>query len=197
MSFTTGGLFLRESVKLAMMYMEDGDWNIVREKVAYRNLLQCRTASASIRSCREIISRLQTLEVPELELVVNGHLYDQKYILWIAICRRYHFIADFAVEVVRERFMGLRRDLNYEDYDSFFNRKSEWHMELEKIRPATRLKLRQVLFKILREAGLITANNLINAAMPGPQLLAVISHGHRADVLFFPVFESDLKRIAQ
>ncbi|WP_039960747.1 BrxA family protein, partial [endosymbiont of Riftia pachyptila] len=118
------------------------------------------------------------------------------YLLWMAICRRYKFIADFAVEVFRERYISLKNDLNYEDFDVFFNKKSEWHSELDEVRPVTRNKLRQVLFKMLREADLLTANNTINAAMLSPRLIDVISHGNRRDVLYFPAFESDLKGMA-
>ena len=113
--------------------------------------------------------------------------------MWIAVCRRYRFIADFAVEVLRERYITLKSDLTHEDFDSFFNRKSEWHLELEEITPATRGKLRQVLFKILREADLLTANNMIHAAMLSPRLLDLIQQGSRRDILHFPVFESDVK----
>jgi hypothetical protein len=86
--------------------------------------------------------------------------------------------------------------LSHEDYDSFFNKKSDWHPELDEIRPSTRSKLRQVLFKILREADLLTKNNMINAAMLSPRLLDVIHRGSRRDVSYFPVFESDLKGMA-
>ena len=193
MSFTTGSLFHRESVKLAALYLDLGDWNFVRDKVIAENLLQSRTLNTLKRVCREVISRLKTLISGELEFLVEGSHQEQAYILWLAVCRRYRFIADFAFEVLRERYITLKTDLNHEDFDSFFNRKSEWRLELDEIRPATRSKLRQVLFKILREADLLTANNMINAAMLSPGLLDVITQGSHRDVLYFPVFESDLK----
>ena len=197
MSFTTGSLFHRESVKLAALYLDLGDWNSVRDKVIAENLLQSRTLNTLKRVCREVISRLKTLISGELEFLVEGSHQEQAYILWLAVCRRYTFIADFAVEVLRERYITLKTDLSHEEFDSFFNRKSEWCLELDEIRPATRSKLRQVLFKILREADLLTANNMINAAMLSPELLDVITQGSRRDVLYFPVFESGLKGMAK
>jgi hypothetical protein len=197
MSFSTGGLFHAESVKLANLFLESRDWNSVRDNVISNNLLQSRTLSTSKRNCREIISRLKHLGPNELDLLVDGSPQEQGYLLWIAVCRRYRFIADFAIEVLRERYITLRSDLCHEDLDSFFNRKSEWHTELDEIRPATRNKLRQVLFKILREADLLTANNTINAAMLSPRLLDAIPRGCRRDVLFFPTFESDLRGMSQ
>lgn len=193
MSFTTGGIFLRESVKLAGMFLKLADWNDVRDKLLAENLLQTRTLTTSKRVSREIISRLKTLYPDELDLLINGTVQEQGYLLWIAVCRCYKFIADFAVEIIRERYLGLKIDLHYENFDSFFHKKSESHPELDKIRPATRNKLRQVLFKILREAELLTGDNTINSAMLTPRLLEAISQTSRRDILFFPISESVLQ----
>lgn len=195
MSFTTGSLFHRESVELAALYLDLGDWNAVRDKVIAENLLQTRTLNTLKRVCCEVISRLRTLSPGELEFLVESSHQEQAYLLWLAVCRRYRFIADFAVEVLRERYITLKSDLTYEDFDSFFNRKSEWHLELDEITPATRGKLRQVLFKMLREADLLTTNNMIHAAMLSPRLLDLIHQGSHRDVLHFPAFESDLKGV--
>lgn len=196
MSFTTGGLFHRESVKLATLYLELDDWYSVRDKVIAENLLQARTLNTLKRVCREVVSRLRTLSQGELEFLVEGSHQEQAYLLWIAVCRRYRFIADFAVEVLRERYITLKADLAHEDFDSFFNRKSEWHLELDEVTQATRGKLRQVLFKMLREADLLTDSNMIHAGMLSPRLMDLIHQGNRGDVLFFPVFESELKGMA-
>ena len=197
MSFTTGGIFRRESVTLASQYLDIGNWDSVRDKVIAENLLQSRTLNTLKRVLREVISRLNTLTFGEIDLLVHGSHQEQAYLLWIAICRRYRFIADFAVEVLRERFISLKTDLTNEEFDSFFNRQSDWHSELEDISPTTRSKLRQVLFKMLREADLLSANNMINAAFLSPRLLEVIPQESRSVVLCFPIFESDLKGMAR
>lgn len=195
MSFTTGSLFYHESVKLATLYLDLGDWNSVRDKVVAENLLQSRTLNTLKRVCREVISRLRTLSSGELEFLVECNFQEQAYLLWLGICRRYRFIADFAMEEIRERYISLKVDLTYGDFNSFFNRKSEWHLELDEITPATRCKLRQVLFKILREVGLLAANNMINAAILSPKLLELIRQGNHGDILYFPVVKSDLEEM--
>ena len=154
------------------------------------NLLQARTLNTLKRVCREVISRLKTLDARELDLLVATNPREQGYLLWLAVCRRYRFIAEFAVEVMRERFITFKTDLTHADFDTFFNGKSEWYVELAQLRSTTRKKLRQVLFKILREADLLSANNTIKAAMLSPGLVEVISQGNRQDVFFFPAFES-------
>ncbi len=197
MSFTTGSLFYLESVKLAQLFVELNNWNAVRDKVLSENLLQARMQNTLKRICREIISRLKTLAPLEIDLLINGSPQEQAYLLWIAICRRYKFIADFAVEIIREHYLSLKINLTHQDFDSFFNKKSECHSELDKIKPATKNKLRQILFKILREVDLLTANNTINAAMLSPRLVETLLLNDRQDLLLFPMFESNLKGLKE
>ncbi|MCD8534902.1 MAG: DUF1819 family protein [Verrucomicrobia bacterium] len=71
--------------------------------------------------------------------------------------------------------------------------KSGWHLELDEIKPATKGKLRQILFKLLREVDLLTAYNTIKAAIFSPRLLDLIPKGCRRDFMCFPVSESELK----
>ena len=196
MAFTAGGLFYHESLKIALLFLDLDNWNSVKHTVTAENLLQARTINTLERVWREVVSRLKTLSSSELEFLVDSDRQDQVYLLWLAVCRRYRFIADFSVEVLRERYISLKTDLTYEDFDSFFNRKSEWHKELDELSSGTRSKLRQVLFKILREADLITASNKINAAMLSPRMLEVLCRSNPRDVLYFPIFETDLQVMA-
>ncbi len=197
LSFTTGGLFRNESLSLTERYLNLSDWNAVHETVIAENLLQARTISTLKRVTREVISRLKTLNINELRFLIESNYQEQSYLLWLAICRRYSFIADFAVEVLHEHYISLKTDLNHEDYNSFFNKKSEWHTELDKIQPSTRNKLRQVLYKMLRESDLLTANNTINATILSPELFNLISNNNDQEILYFPIFEHDLKGMAQ
>jgi len=197
MSFTTGTLFHRESVNLAELYLEKGDWREVRDKVIASNLLQARTTNSAKRICREICSRLKHLHKDELEILVEGDHQEQAYLLWLAVCRRYRFIYDFSAEVLRERFLSLRYDLGYEDYDAFFNAKMEWHEELERITTTTRNKLRQVLFKMLRETELLNSGNSIIPAMLSARLINVICRHSNRDLRLFPVMERQLEGCAK
>jgi len=173
MSFTTAALLHQESVNLAELYLEQGDWNEVRNEVIARNLLQTRTTSSAKRICREICSRLKHLHKDELELLVEGDHQEQAYLLWVAVCRHHRFIYEFSVEVIRERFLTLSYDLGYEDFDAFFNAKMEWHEELEKVATTTRNKLRQVLFRMLREAEILSPDNTIIPATLSPRFINV------------------------
>lgn len=193
MSFTTGGLFLLESVKLATLFLELGDWDAVRTKVATGNLLQTRTQATFTRIYREISFRLKTLSPDELNFLVGSSRPDQVHILWIAICRHHKFIGEFASEELRERCLSLNFGLSYDDFEAFFNRKSEWHRDLDSIKPATRRKLKQVLFRMLHEADLLTSDHTINPPILSRELLRLMRQNGGNDIDFFPVLESNLK----
>lgn len=192
MSFTTGGLFYAESLSLLDLY--SGDWDDVSRRALEQNTLQSRVVSTAKRVVREIISRLKMFKDEELTLLKEGSSSEQKYLLWLGICRRYRFIAEFASEVVRERYLTLKHDLPAEEFEVFFNTKEEWHTELEKIADSTRNKLRTVLYRMLREADIIDGNNLIMPAMLTEELIRTIAKHDANDLAVFPISDSDLQR---
>ena len=151
MSFSAGSLLHYESVSLATLYLDLGTYRAVREKVIAENLLQTRTQSTCIRICQEVLTRLQALNRHEIEFLANCSHQEQAHLLWVAICRRYRFIGEFAAEVLREHHITLKSRLGHEDFDSFFNRKSEWNPGLYALSINTRNQLRWVLFKMLHE----------------------------------------------
>ena len=197
MSFTTGALLRHESMIVADLLRGLGDWNAVRDKVAAENLLQMRTRNSSQRICREVISRLKQLTPAQLEIVLDGSRQEQDYVLWLAVCKRYRFLYDFAAEVIREKYLRLDLALAPEEYDIFFNRKAEWHPEVEAVAPATRNKQRQFLFKMLREAELLSSAGRIVPALLSPRLIDAIRDDDPAHFAVFPVSEMDVKRWTQ
>ena len=193
MSFTAGTLLYHESVKLAELYRDLKDWRAVKNNALDDNLLQARTQSAAKRICRETISRLKLLTDAERDLLLNGTRQEQNHLLWLAICKRYRFIRDFAVEVLREKYLRLDLMLTNDDYEIFFNNKAEWHDELESLAESTREKLRQVVMKMLREADLLTGHNTINPAMLSPDFIKTVYQDSKEYLAVFPVSEADIR----
>ena len=130
MSFTSGALLYSESVKVAQLYSEMCDWSMVRESVIANNRLQMRTLNTSKRIYSEVSSRLKLLTPDQLNLFLQGSRDEQNFLLWLSICQRYRFIYDFAVEVIREKYLRLDLELSYRDYDIFFADKAEWFPEV-------------------------------------------------------------------
>lgn len=189
MSFTGGALLQSETAIITKLYLELNDWDEVKEKVVSENMLQSRALSTLKRLTYEIISRIRTLNTNELKLLIESDHQQQAYLIWLAICRHHKFVADFATEVLRERFITFKTDLQYSDFDTFFNRKCDWHNELDSLSISTKKKLRQVMFKMLRESNLLDSNNIIQHTILSPELLRVVSSNGTKDFMYFTVSE--------
>ena len=176
------------------LYLKNRDWQLTRDIVRSENRLQVRTAAASLRISKEVVARLEHLDTQELEIVASGNARERGYLLWAAACRRYEFIREFAVEVLREYFLTLRQGLSLKDFDVFFNGKAMWHEKLDNIKPSTQNKLRQNLFRMMHEADLISPENLIQPAMLTPRLAGLLSPKGREAFLIYPIADTDIAR---
>jgi hypothetical protein len=183
MSFAVGGLFRNESIESARVFQRLKDWDAVRHEMVTSGTLGFRASSSAKRTVREMVDRLRTLSDTEVDFLVEGTPQEQAALLWLAVCRTYRFVAEFATEVLRERFLSYRIDLDYDAFDAFFEAKAEWNPDLAAIRPSTRAKLRQVLFRIMREAGIISMSDEIRHTLLPPQLQSLITP---AELLWLP-----------
>ncbi|MGY2916146.1 DUF1819 family protein [Bradyrhizobium sp. USDA 3262] len=186
MSFGTGGLYINESVAIARLHDAGNDWEATVAEAQRSGAFPVRKTSSARRSIREIVNRLKRLSPGELALLIEGARSEQAALLWLAACRAYRFIAEFAVEVLSDRFMSLRTDLTYDDFDTFYAAKEEWSPKLGALSMSTRAKLRAVLFRLMREAEILSHDNRILGAMLSPRLLVVIQAGKPDELRYFP-----------
>ena len=162
LSFTAGGLLYPESMTLIDCYLQLRDWSEVRSLVNTDNLLAARTASSGKRVAREIELRLSWLDDADLKMIkcLRSNT-DQKQALWVCICRTYRYVFHFMRDVVFDKINALNYFVTYEDYNRFYNSKSQWQEELDSLSPSTQKKLRQVLFKMLRDMEILSSQDSI------------------------------------
>ncbi|EYT53905.1 DUF1819 family protein [Kocuria sp. UCD-OTCP] len=186
LSFTAGGLLEREAAVLAPVYVEHRDWVKVRDLAVEENLLQARTYRTGVRLVRETVKRLSALSDREVEILAEVTASERGHIMWAAACRRYDLIGEFAEEVLRERFLTLAGTVSYGDYDSFYRAKAMWHDELSEVTDLSYKKLRQVLFKMMVEAGVLTAKGIIEPVLLSPRVAEFLTQRTPSDIRFFP-----------
>jgi len=187
LSFTSGALLSREAGIAAPLYLRERDWARVRDRIRENNLLQSRTTSSGFRLSREIAQRLAVLTDSEIELLIEATATERGHLMWIAACRRYALIGDFAEEVVRERFILLTPALSYDNFDSFVRGKALWHSELNELKDSTMQKIRSTLFKMLTEAGLLSERGDILQAVPSARVIDALNVSSPSDVRFLPM----------
>lgn len=190
LSFTSGTLYLSGAPIAADLYLRLHNWVDVRSSLRENNLLQARTAATATRWSFELVNRLETLSDEELALLTDATSDELDQLMWAATCRHYSLIAEFAEEVLRERFLLMQTDLAKEHFDAFVNEKALWHKELTEIAPSTYHKLRENLFKMLREGGLITEDGIILPTVLSIRVREQFVHRTPSDVRFFPTREA-------
>jgi hypothetical protein len=186
LSFTAGAALLQESIVVAEIKIKAQTWKEAKAIVIEKNALQARTESTLKRLSSEIIARLETLSEEELLLLINGEESEQKQLIWLSICRQNTLIRDFAIEVIKHHFDMANYSLTPDDYTVFFNAKADWHDNLNKASELTKYKTKQVLFKILRECGLLNPQSEIVSQSMSHRLSALIKKTTKDDLTVFP-----------
>lgn len=190
LSFTAGGLYLQGAPVAARLYLQLRDWAAVRAELDENNLLQARTVSSAKRYGQEIVQRLQQLSNEELEILNEATADERAQLMWVAACRRYKLIAEFAEEVLRERFLLMAPDVTPEHFDAFVRGKMLWHPELAGLEESTLRKLRTTLFLMMREGNLVTEQGLIVPTILSSRVRDELAKRDPADIHFFATREA-------
>lgn len=187
MSFGLGGLFINESVDVARLHISGEPWEDTIVRAMEEGTTSLPKSASQRRTLREIVNRLSELTEGELALFAEtDDRTEQQALLWLAACRAYRFVSEFAVEVIRERYLSYRLDLSLDAFDIFWEEKAEWSSDVADISTSTRLKLRQVLYRMMREADVLSTDDKIQTAYLTPRLKALIAEHRAADLGVFP-----------
>lgn len=197
LSFTTGGLLAGEARLAAEIQMRTGDWQATRQEIRSAHLLGTRTVAATTRISREVVVRAATLTPEEVRIVANGDPRDRELLMWSAATRRYRLIAEFGSEVLRARFLALAPTLELADFDSFLLEKASWAPEVGDLTVSTRRKLRQNLFRMMREAQFVSGAGAILGAVMSPTVAGVLRGRGREAFEVFPMTDTQITRSSQ
>ncbi len=193
LTFTTCGLLHRDTMILLELYPSMRSWSDISKKVIDENLLRAKSSTSLKRIMSELTSRAKLLSDSEINFLLSANQKEQLYFFWILMCRRYRIIEEFAVEVLREKYITSKNTLNYVDYDVFYNSKAELNNLLYDVAESTRYKIRQVLFKMMRDAGLLSKDNKIIPMLLTEDLVRLIYNNNKIELSYFPAFDSDYK----
>lgn len=192
MSFSTGGLFINESLELAKLHKPGEEWIDTVVRAVDEGASSLPKSTSQRRNLREISHRVSQLTDEERELFIeDADRAECQSLLWLATCRAYRFVREFATEVLRERYLSYQLDLPLETFDVFFAAKAEWDEDLESISDSTRLKLRQILFRMMREAGVLSDDDKIQTVVLSKRLHSLIAERNRRDLLVFPGVQAE------
>lgn len=185
LSFICGGLMPHYSAAYIELYRQTGDWETSRRLGQERNLVQARSMSSNKRLGSELILRLRHLKEGELDFFPNADCREQNYLLWLAICRTYRFIADFMNQVTAHKLFSGDTCLCRDDFNIFFSQQAISHIELERLASSSRLRMGFNLFQMLREAAIIDNSGAILRISAGSEFQTLFLSLPREEQLFF------------
>lgn len=182
LSFTAASLRPELARIIAEHYLAVGDWDLAKQSILSSNALQCRSASSAIRLEREFRQRLGSLTQDQLLLAAQATAEDRAAIAWLAVCKSIRFAFEFASDVLREKLASHDAVLRPSDYEAYVEHKGTFHPELARLTTSSKNKVRQVLLRMLAEAGLLatgTALGTIQRPALSPTVVrAITSDSH-------------------
>ena len=190
LGFVTGGLFAHQARIAAELYLDTDNWETVKDRVREDNLFQTRTPSTGTRYLLEVVRRLKALNQKQLQVVAKDNHKDRCQVMWVAACRHYQLLGDFAHDVVRDRYLHGDSHLAPKDFTRFVHQQSLWHPELEEKTERTISNLRQNAFLMLRQASMLEPDGLVVGAFFSAPVLDCLQPN---DFLFFPTDDSAWK----
>jgi hypothetical protein len=156
LSFTGASFFLHETIILANLCLEYDDCAKALNHLLSSEILD-RSKSTVKRESSEIILRLNNLPNTLLERLASIDPDDAKVILLYAIMKTYPIIKEFCLEILYEKSLIMDNTLQEYEINAFWRRKEEEQEVLHEKSDATKKKLKQVMFKILADAGILSS----------------------------------------
>ncbi len=171
---TAAAFLYRDSVLLAQLYLEHRNWDMVKDAVFKDNLLQIRTLAAQKRIYSEAYTRVRLLSDEAMDILANGTQEEQCQIIWYAICMKYDFVREFALEVLAEKVKRQEFEITISDFNLYYNTKAEFHEKLAGIAEGSRKKLQTNLFRMLVSSGITDSEMKLRLMIVSPRVRELI-----------------------
>lgn len=189
LSFTTAGLLRKETITVALLYLNVKIWEKTRQCVMEDNALQMKSENSRHRVFSEIKTRLECLSDVEKQILCSTSFRDADVIFWLALCRRYQFIGNFAKTVLHEKYITMQRYVDFSDYALFVEREAVLHPEILNLRDSTSKRLRQMVFQFMRNCNMLNRENMIQPVIFSPAVETLFKDGTPEEMCYFPVVQ--------
>lgn len=187
-SFTASSLRVSDMIQFAQLYLTNNEIDIGLTK-----------ESTNKRIVSEFKKRIDSLTISQQKMLIESDYLTQKQILFLSVCKSYGIIRDFVVEVIRENYLLMNYNISDYEFSSFLRRKEVQHDELNEISENTKSKVKQVLFKILEQGGIINTvkDREIQLQILNPSLIEVIVRDNPEWLKVFLFSDRDIQNMIQ
>lgn len=162
---SAGSLLIPESRRIAELMLTQPNAEAWDEAIVRDNILQKKPATAK-RQSNLIRKRLQTLDVQGLQLIVQSDAELCGQLLMAAALRHSQLMADFMRDVYAADLRQLERSLSHRQWDSFLTECAHRDDGVNAWATSTRLKLFQVIVRILVETKFLDSTKTMQLTPP-------------------------------
>jgi len=193
-AFTGAALKFYDFMRLASHVKSEDSYKSLKQ-LDPNEIMRRENKRTNKREFQELVKRYANLTMDQKYLITEVDIQSQRHLTLLAICKTYNIIKDFLTEVVRDKFTMMEYELTEGNYNSFLNRKKEIFPQLEEFSDSTEKKARQVIWRILEEAGIIsnTKEKRIIPQFLSPEVVHVIKMDDPEMLKIFLLNDQELK----
>lgn len=157
LSFAATSLLIKEIEIGSVLYLKYKNWEYVKEEIVKDNLFNKKETSTTIRIFSEVKKRLTDVSYEELRFILYCSTEDLKLYCLLLCIKTHRFIYEFILEIVVNAYFRRygKPSIIINDYKHFFSEKSINSTKLQKITKNTKYKVQNIVFKILKQSGII------------------------------------------
>jgi len=144
-----------ETKIIARMIYEGENPDDLRQRNIKENLMQHKAVGSLSRVNSPVFRRLAVLDKNLLEEFVNSDIDTSKFILLYAIMKTDRLVNEFISEVYKDKLVLKKEYIEKHEFDTFYEEKMLYSEKLKNASESSRYKIRQVMFKILVDSGLL------------------------------------------
>lgn len=158
LGLTAEPFLYNESKSVAILKMNGNNKEEIKRKVIEDNIFQHKKTQSCKRSFLPVWTRVESLNNELLEVLINSDTRTSKLVLLYAIMKTDRLVFEFINEVYKDKIILMKDTITNNDFEFFFEQKSMQSEVLLKASDSTKAKLKQVVFKIMIDAGIIEKN---------------------------------------
>ena len=189
---TIGGLRGNEIFQVASLFDEMRNWDGVRKAYFENNISQTSKASTAKRYFAYMKSIVTSWTEDELKAFLSSSYDEKKNFIWLAFCRQYPLVAEFASSCIRENTLNGQLSFSIRDFMPFISKLVDSE-KIEEPTPAVFNKGRTIIYQMLREMGYFDGKALQGGSLPPAFIKLVFAHNPE-ELRYFPVSDQSIRR---
>ena len=172
LGYTTGPL-ISEYFDNVINAIKDFDLYKSGEVMIHFSVVKANSEKSQRVYISELNKRIKKLSKPIFDYYFHSDSNNKKVIQFYTVCKTYSIIAEFMIEVVRNKWLNLNFNLEPYDFNNYLSEKLEETNSLDRVTDKTIYKLTQVFFKMLQELGMYKKEKF-NTIKIDPQLMQLL-----------------------